>query len=92
MAADILSLAQSYYDAAACSPAEKAALESDAASLRSAIRRGTKSGSITSATKNGVNYQQRPDLSPMENLKAMDWALRGLAASTRPSSKSYARF
>lgn len=92
MSANILSIAQDFYDGAIDDPTELAALITDCKTLRTAIRQGTQTGSIISASKNGVNYATRPEFTISERLKAMSWAIQGLNANTRPSSRSYVRF
>ena len=92
MAADILSLAQDFYDGAIDDATERAALIADSKTLRAAVRQGTQTGTIISASKNGVNYATRPEFSISERLKAMSWAIQGLNANTRPSSRSFVRF
>jgi hypothetical protein len=92
MAADILSLAQDFYDGAVCDPAEKASLLADHKALRTGIRQGTKTGSILGAVKNGVSMNMRQDFTISERLKAMSMAIKCLEIGIRPSSTSRVRF
>jgi hypothetical protein len=95
--ADILGFAQDIYDAAldedgVPNDAEIESLRTDLRTLIAAQRSGTTTGTLTSASKNGVAYTQQPDMSPSDRRAAMSWALKGLQNSTRPSSTAYVRF
>lgn len=90
--ADLLSLAQSFYDGAHGDAVERAALVTDRDSLRTAIRRGTTTGAISQASKNGVAYSMIVEFKPGDRLWAMNAAIAGLAANTRPGSRTRACF
>lgn len=93
MAADATEAAKTLYDYACGNAAKIAEIQ---AAYDSAVSSGllTKGGTgdITSATKNGVTYQKTIGLSETQRITAMRIALAGLAANTRPSSRTLARF
>ena len=95
--ADIIGLAQEFYDSAldddgAVDSELVDALKTHRNALRSAIAAGTTTGTVTTATKNGVSYTARVDIGVTDRLRALSIAITCLGAETRPSSKSYARF
>ena len=95
--ADIIGLAQEFYDSAITDAGEvdseaEAALKSARNTLRTAIANGTTTGVLTSASKNGVAYTQKPEIGPIERLRALSLAITGRASLTRPARVAYVRF
>lgn len=90
--ADIVSLAQDFYDEAVEDPAFAAALKAARKSLLSGMISGGTYGSIVTAGKNGANYTIRIDVSTEDRRKALKLAVQGLNTGFRPSRTYYARF
>jgi filamentous hemagglutinin family protein len=93
MAADATEAAKTLYDYAVGDPTKIAEIQ---AAYNSAVSGGllTKGGTadVTMATKNGITYQKTIGLSETQRISAMRIALACLAANTRPSSRTIARF
>ena len=90
--ADIVALAQVFYDSAVSDSSRQATLRKHLSDLCDAIAAGTTTGSIVTAGKNGGNYTTRIDTSTTDRLFALKEAVNGLNTGCRPSRSYYARF
>jgi hypothetical protein len=90
--ADIVRLAQVFYDSACGNAAQRAALRTHRDELLSAVASGATSGTIITASKNGASYTTRIDVTSMDRLNALNMAVQGLDAGRRPSRTYHARF
>ena len=90
--ADIVSLAQDFYDEAIADPAFAAALKSARKTLISSLISGATYGSIVTAGKNGANVTIRIDVSTEDRRKALKLAVDGLESGFRPGRTYHARF
>lgn len=90
--ADIVKLAQVFYDRAYGDAERTAALKTHYDTLADAILSGATSGSIVTGGKNGANYTTRIDTTTTDRLHAMDLAVRGLGNGVRPGRTYHARF
>lgn len=90
--ADIVGLAQDFYDEALCDPSFASALRAARKSLLSGVLSGGTYGSIVSAGKNGANYTIRIDISTEDRRKALKLAVQGLDSGYRPGRTYHARF
>lgn len=95
--ADIIGLAQEFYDSCldddgAVDDAAFEALKLVRNTVRTAIANGTTTGTLTSASKNGVAYTQRPEIGPIDQLRALSLAITGLGSLTRPARVAFVRF
>lgn len=94
--ADIIGLAQEFYDSALDESGEVdsavvTTLTTHRNTLRDAIAAGTTTGTVVTASKNGVSYTSRVDIGVMDRLKALSYAIICLANNTRPSRRTIAR-
>lgn len=93
MAANAFQAAQDIYDYAVGDPSRIAAVKAEYASAVSAgylTKGGT--DNVTSATKNGVTMQKSVGLTEQQRISAIQIAIRGLEANTRPSTRTFARY
>lgn len=90
--ADIVRLAQVFYDRANGDALLTAALKTHHNALVDAIMAGTTTGTIVTAGKNGASYTTRIDTTTTDRMNAMDLAIKGLASGVRPGRTHHARF
>jgi hypothetical protein len=90
--ADIVSLAQDFYDEAKNDAVFAAALRNARATLLSSMVSGATFGTIVTASKNGASATIRIDVSTEDRRKALKLAVDGLNSGYRPSRTYYARF
>lgn len=93
MAASALEAAQNLYDYAIGDATRIAEVQS---AFSSAVSGGllTKGGTdnVTSAAKNNVSMQKTVGLTETQRISALRMAIAGLAATTRPSNRTFARY
>lgn len=90
--ADIVRLAQVFYDSACGDAKQRALLKQHRDELTLAIASGATSGTIVTGSKNGANYTSRIDTSTTERLFALNLAVQGFESGRRPSRTVHARF
>ena len=90
--ADVVSLAQDFYDTAICDAEFRAALLSARTALLTGMLSGGTYGSIVNASKNGASYTIRIDVSTEDRRNALKLAANGLTSGIRPSRTYHARF
>lgn len=93
MAANTFHAAQDIYDYAFGNASRIAEVKAEYASAVSAgylTKGGT--DNVTSASKNGVAMQKTVGLTESQRISAMNIAIRGLDANTRPSTRTFARY
>jgi hypothetical protein len=93
MAASALEAAQNLYDYACGNAVKIAEIKAafDAAVTGGLLTKGG-SGDVTSASKNNVSMQKTVGLPETQRISAMQMALAGLQANTRPSNRTFARY
>ena len=93
MAASALEAAQNLYDYAIGDATRIAEVQT---AFSTAVSSGllTKGGTdnVTSASKNNVSMQKTVGLSETQRISALRMAIAGLAANTRPSNRTFARY
>lgn len=90
--ADIVSLAQDFYDEAQGDPAFAAALRAARKTLLSGMASGATFGTIVTASKNGASATIRIDISTEDRRKALKLAVDGLTSGNRPTRTVHYRF
>jgi hypothetical protein len=90
--ADVVSLAQDFYDEAVKDAAFAAALQAARKALLTGMLSGGTYGSIVNASKNGGSYTIRVDVSTEDRRNALKLAVKGLDCGVRPSRTYHARF
>ena len=83
--ADVVALAQDFWDLAMDDPSFAATLRSDRVEMIKAVVAGTNVGDVINGSKNGSQYTIRIGFTLQDRLTAIKMAVNGLDRNRRPS-------